>query len=138
MQTKKVVEKNGNLRPAVLAIPQKLLAPIGDFLSIQLKRLEFRKDSIEKDDPFVSGRSDNFASPDTMAAEQFGHARTEAMRAELDRKIVQMRKALSRVKIGAYGICENCGKMIDTDRLVVFPETTLCIDCERKAEAKKR
>lgn len=127
--------KNGD-RP--LAIPRRLLAPIGDFLSGQLKRLEIRRSSLESDDPFVSGRSDNFASPDTTAAEQFGHARSEAMRKELDRKIVQIRKALSRVKIGTYGICENCGKMIDTDRLVVFPETTMCIDCERKLETKTR
>lgn len=139
-QTKKqVAKKNGDsTRTAVLAIPRKLLSPIGDFLSIQLRRLELRKSSLEKDDPFVSGRSDNFASPDTTAAEQFGHARAEAMRAELDRRIVQMRKALSRVKIGAYGICESCGKMIDTDRLVVFTETTVCIECERKRESKRK
>ena len=123
---------------SVLAIPKKLLKPIAEFLSFQLKRLEIRRSSLEKDDPFVSGRSDNFASPDTTAAEQFGHARIEAMKAEMDRKMVQLRKALSRVKIGAYGICESCGKMIDTDRLVVFPETTFCIECERKIESKRR
>lgn len=122
----------------VFAIPQRLLKPIGDFLTSQLKRLEFRKRSLDRDDPFVSGRSDNFASPDTTAAEQFGHARVEAMKAEMERKIVQVRKALSRIKIGAYGICENCGKMIDTDRLVVSPESTFCIDCERKLESKRR
>ncbi|MEK7521932.1 MAG: TraR/DksA C4-type zinc finger protein [Patescibacteria group bacterium] len=133
-QTRKT---NGESRQ-VFAIPQKLLAPIGVFLANQLKRLEIRRSSLEKDDPFVSGRSDNFASPDTTAAEQFGHARVEAMKAEMDRKIVQMRKALSRVKIGAYGVCENCGKMIDTDRLVVFPETTFCIECERKLESKRK
>src|SRR3990167_1307702 len=122
----------------IFAIPRRLLAPIGDFLTSQIKRLEKRRSSLEKDDPFVSGRSDNFASPDTTAAEQFGHAKTEAIRRELERKTIQIRKALSRIKIGVYGICESCGKMIDTDRLVVFPETTVCIDCERKAESKKR
>jgi len=122
----------------VLSIPRKLLSPIRSFLLSQLRRLELRRSSLERDDPFVSGRSDNFASPDTTAAEQFGHARSEAMRRELERKTIQIRKALSRIRIGVYGICESCGKMIDTDRLVVFPETTVCIDCERKAESKKR
>lgn len=117
-------------------IPQRLLRPIGDFLSTQLKRLEFRRSSLEKDDPFVSGRSDNFASPDTTAAEQFGHARTEAIKQELDKRMIQIRKALSCVKVGSYGICENCGKMIDTDRLVVYPETTMCIECGKKKEIK--
>ncbi|MBI4029191.1 MAG: TraR/DksA C4-type zinc finger protein [Candidatus Blackburnbacteria bacterium] len=122
----------------VFAIPQRLLTPIGDFLTSQIKRLESRRSSLEKDDPFVSGRSDNFASPDTTAAEQFGHAKTEAIRQELDRRIVQMRKALTRIKLGSYGICESCGKMIDTDRLMVFPETTLCVDCESKKESKRK
>lgn len=121
-----------------LSFPKKLLVPIGEFLSFQLKRLENRRQEIEKDDPFVNGRSDNFASPDTTAAEQFGHARSEAIRQEIDKKIVQVRKALARVKIGNYGICESCGDMIDTDRLVVFPETTLCVRCERKREGKRK
>lgn len=123
--------------PSALAFPRKLLGPVGDFLSEQLGRLERRRTSLTNDDPFSSSRGDeNFASPDTNAAEQFGHARVEAMHREIDKRIVQMRKALARVKIGSYGICENCGKMIDTDRLVIFPEVTLCISCEKKAEKK--
>ena len=113
--------------------PQKLIAPIGDFLSDQLSRLERRKKEVESDDPFRDTRrlTDN-ASPDNDAAEQFGHARVSAIRSELDRKIIQTRKALSRVRVGKYGICENCGNMIDTDRLMIYPEATFCINCEKK------
>lgn len=117
-----------------LRIPAKLLSPVGDFLKAQLRRLEKRKAEIEEDDPFSKGRSENHASPDTSAAEQFGHARVEAMRRELDRRIVQTRKALTMVKVGKYGICESCGKMIDTDRLVIYPEATICVKCEAKRE----
>ncbi|MBX4205878.1 TraR/DksA C4-type zinc finger protein [Candidatus Microgenomates bacterium] len=53
-----------------------------------------------------------------------------ALKEQLDRRIIQTRKALSRIRIGKYGICENCGKMIDTDRLMVYPDATKCIDCE--------
>lgn len=123
--------------PEPLKIPAKLLAPIGDFLKNQLNKLERRKSSLETEDPFVAGRSQNMASPDTTAAEQFGHERSEAAVRELDRKIVQVRKALSRIKIGDYGTCERCGKMIDTDRLVIFPEATVCISCERETESAK-
>jgi RNA polymerase-binding transcription factor DksA len=38
------------------------------------------------------------------------------------------------VKLGKYGICEKCGKMIDTDRLAINPEATTCIDCEKDKE----
>jgi len=56
---------------------------------------------------------------------------------QVNRKIVQTRRALTRIKIGKYGICEKCGNLIDTDRLMVMPEATLCVNCERKKEKKK-
>ena len=115
--------------------PANVLAPVGRFLSGRLTDLQKHKRDIEKEDPFKNPERliDN-ASPDTEAAEQFGHARTSAIRKELVRKIIQTRKALSRIRIGKYGICEDCGKMIDTDRLIVYPEATVCVDCERKRE----
>lgn len=127
---------NGDTRYAVVRIPARLLAPIGDFLLSQLQSLERRRKNLDSDDPFLSGREDSLASPDTNAAEQFGHARIEAVKRELDRRMIQMRKALTKVRVGSYGICEECGQMIDTDRLMVFPEATLCVSCEKKKEKK--
>lgn len=121
-----------------LQIPGKLLGPVRDFLLGQLQRLEKRKVGIDGDDPFIAGRADNLASPDTSAAEQFGHARVEAVRKELDKKIIQIRKALARIKLGSYGICEECGQMIDTDRLMVYPEATICVKCEKRREGKRK
>jgi RNA polymerase-binding transcription factor DksA len=118
-----------------LVFPANVLNPVGRFLQQRLKLLEKRKKVIEKDDPFKDPERllDN-ASPDTEAAEQFGHARTSALKTELTRKIIQTRKALTRIKIGKYGLCEDCGQMIDTDRLVIYPEATKCIKCEAKRE----
>lgn len=120
-----------------LKYPAKFLRPIGEFLKNQLANLEKRRTSLDKDDPFSAGRADSNASPDAGAAEQFGRARVEALKHEIDRKIIQIRKALTRVKFGTYGICEDCGLMIDTDRLIIFPGATLCVSCERKREKKK-
>lgn len=130
-KTKKLSGQNGPLR-----IPARLLAPIGDFLATQLKSLETRRSGLDREDPFINGREESFASPDSVAAEQFGHARVDALKKEMDRRIIQMRKALARVKIGQYGICEECSQMIDTDRLVIFPEATFCVKCEGKREKK--
>lgn len=117
------------------AFPKNLLNPIGKFLRDSLKHLERRKKDIEKEDPFKDfERGNENASPDTDAAEQFGHARSSAIRRELDRKIIQTRKALSRIKIGKYGICDDCGKMIDTERLMVNPIATYCAKCQEKRE----
>lgn len=115
--------------------PAKLLIPVGNFLKFRLKKLEKRKKEIEKEDPFKDkARVTNNASPDTDAEEQFGHARTSAIREQIDKKIIQTRKALTRIKIGKYGICEDCGKMIDTDRLMIYPEATFCVKCEKERE----
>ena len=114
-------------KKTTLTFPANILAPVGDFLSSRLKSLEKRKKEIDGDDPFKDpSRVLDNASPDTDASEQFGHARASALKNEVQRKIIQTRKALSRIKIGKYGICEDCGQMIDTDRLMIYPETTLC------------
>ncbi len=124
-----------NLKKEKLRFPRSLINPIGDFLRERLKDLEKRRKRISEEDPFkdVSRVTDN-AAPDTEAEEQFGHARTLAIKEQIDRKIIQTRKALARVKIGKYGICERCGEMIDTDRLIIYPEATLCVKCEGKKE----
>jgi len=120
-----------------ISFPENLLNPIRDFLHLKEKELTQRKKRIEEQDPFTDTQRvlDN-ASPDADASEQFGHATSEGLKREIDRKLIQIRKALTRLKMGKYGICEKCGRMIDTDRLMVFPEATLCVDCEKKKEKK--
>jgi RNA polymerase-binding transcription factor DksA len=115
--------------------PASVLAPVGAFLQARLKTMQKRKSDISKEDPFKdTSRTLDNAAPDIEADEQFGHARTSALKKELSRGIVQIRKALTRVKLGKYGICEECGKMIDTDRLIVYPEATLCAKDSAKRE----
>jgi len=121
-----------------LVIPQHVLEPVQKFLQKELEKLKKRKALIEKEDPFSDPSRVNDNAPDTDAAEQFGHARAEAMKKLLNKRIIQVKKALARIKIGRYGICERCGKFIDTDRLMAFPEATLCIECERKLKEGKK
>jgi DnaK suppressor protein len=130
-------DKKGNVRKnGITSYPKRLLTPVANFLQKQIKRLERRKKEVEKEDPFSdTDRINDNASPDTDAAEQFGHARTRAIRDQIDRKIIQTKKALSRIKVGKYGICEDCGDFIDTDRLVIYPEATFCAKCKKKRES---
>ncbi len=115
--------------------PATLLAPVAQFLQARLKMMEKRKKAISKEDPFKDiSRVDDNAAPDIEADEQFGHARTSAIKKELSKRIVQIRKALTRIKIGKYGICDECGQMIDTDRLIAYPEATLCAKDAAKRE----
>ena len=124
-------------KDGVLKFPANLVSPVAGFLRDRLRLLQARKRVIEKEDPFKdTARLTDNASPDADAAEQFGHARVSAVRSQITRSIIQTRKALSRVKIGKYGICEDCGRMIDTDRLLIYPEATLCAEDAAKREGK--
>jgi RNA polymerase-binding transcription factor DksA len=115
--------------------PSNVLAPLAHFLTARLHTLEKRKKEISKEDPFSDpSRVDDNAAPDTEADEQFGHARTSAIKTEISKNIVGIRKALTRIKIGKYGTCEECGQMIDTARLIAFPEATLCAKDAAKRE----
>jgi DnaK suppressor protein len=55
--------------------------------------------------------------------------------AELEsREVVQIEKALARLKQGTYGICEGCQKKIPVARLNALPFSTTCIECQREME----
>ena len=115
--------------------PASVLKPISDFLSARLHILEKREKEISKEDPFAnSDRVNDNASPDAEADEQFGHARTSAIGKEISKNIINIRKALTRIKLGKYGICEECGQLIDTKRLMVDPTATLCAKDAAKRE----
>jgi DnaK suppressor protein len=63
-------------------------------------------------------------------------------RQELDRVLLQQLKeraagieqALSAMADDVYGVCEECGESIHSDRLAVLPDTRRCIRCARARE----
>jgi RNA polymerase-binding transcription factor DksA len=131
--TKKKVTKVVKKRR--LGFPVKILKPVANFLSQEIIRLERKKKDIAREDPFNDTKRiiDN-AAPDTDIAEQIGHERVKALEGQINRKLIQLKKALAMIKIGRYGVCEKCGKMIDTERLMIMPEATICVSCEKKKE----
>lgn len=119
----------------MMKYPKEVVEPVVKHLEEKLSALEVKKKKLHGEDPFSDdARLNDNAAVDTDAAEQIGHMRVSAVKKAYDRAIIQIRKALSRIKIGKYGLCERCGKFIDTDRLMILPETTLCIGCEKKRE----
>lgn len=112
----------------------KFLEMIKHFLESELIKIKRNKKELNEADPFSdSGRtSENSLEEDVD--EQIGHFETETKVKFLAKRTVQLRKALTRMKLGKYGICESCGKMIDTNRLAVNPEATTCVKCEKESE----
>ncbi len=113
--------------------PQAVLEPVKTFLTEELKKITRQVAQVEKDDPFANeDRVNENAKPDMEADEQFGHARAKAISGQMNKRIIQIKKALARIKVGQYGICEKCGQFINTKRLMVYPETTKCVKCREK------
>ncbi len=128
-------KKKTNLKKFQVKYPAEVLRPVRDYLSQRLFGLEKRKKELTQEDPFSDkSRLEDNAAVDADAAERTGHMQVSAIKLALDRSMIQIHKALTRIRIGKYGICERCGKMIDTDRLMIMPETTVCVGCERKRE----
>ena len=48
----------------------------------------------------------------------------------LDENRAQVERALERVKAGAYGLCEDCGHKIPSERLKYQPAATRCVECQ--------
>ncbi|MFA5895238.1 MAG: TraR/DksA C4-type zinc finger protein [Candidatus Shapirobacteria bacterium] len=110
-------------------IPKSLLKPIKDFLEAEIIKWKRTEKDIKKSDPFSDSNRLMQNSTEEDVDEQVGHFETEVKTSFVKKQLVQLRKALTMIKIGKYGICEKCGKMIDTDRLAVKPEVTICISC---------
>ncbi len=123
---------------APVSFPMNVLKPLMDYLKGEEKRLVKAKSSLKKEDPFKGRTREEDNSIDADVAEQVDHDRVFASRVELKKSLINIRKTLTRIKIGRYGICENCGKMIDTDRLAIKPTAEYCFVCEKEVESKKR
>lgn len=120
----------------MVSFPGKVLEPVRRFLAGEKLKIEQQKRDLAAGDPFSNpDRVNDNAASDDEASEQLGHVRANALRNQLDKRLVQVRKALTRIKIGRYGVCERCSKMIDTDRLMLMPEATKCASCAKKEEA---
>lgn len=117
-----------------LNFPERLLRPIKSFLEGELIKLKRQKKNLKEADPFADFSRTGENSVEEDLDEQLGHFDSEVKVHFVNRQIIQLRKSLTRMKIGKFGICEKCGKMINTDRLAIRPESTTCVECSRESE----
>jgi DnaK suppressor protein len=89
---------------------------------------------LEDDMDDLRGSDTGSGDPADAAFESAGDEMASHL-AELDsRELVQIERALVRLKQGTYGVCESCAQKIPVGRLNALPYTTLCIDCQRELE----
>jgi len=50
----------------------------------------------------------------------------------LEIKLLDVKRALEKIKRKKYGFCEICGKKISQERLRALPHTKFCLKCAKK------
>lgn len=60
---------------------------------------------------------------------------TRALLKNARQKAEAIEWALQQAKSGNYGVCDDCNRTIDPERLAIFPQTTLCVSCKSKQES---
>lgn len=53
-------------------------------------------------------------------------------------RLSMVRQALQRAEEGSYGICMGCDEPISEVRLDARPEATTCVECQERAEVRRR
>ena len=75
---------------------------------------------------------DLYDSADNERDRQLSHLLNDRDR----EKLVEIDDALERIEDGTYGICEECGKRITSNRLKIMPFARLCVPCKSDTEKK--
>ncbi len=63
-------------------------------------------------------------------------ARTLSVMKALRANLRWVNRALAKMELGTYGVCERCGTPIALERLEALPWAILCIDCARLGGAR--
>ncbi len=76
--------------------------------------------------------------PADEGTETFVRERDVSLRDQVEGELVEIRRALTRLEQGTYGVCEACGKPIGEERLEAEPATRFCVADEAAFEAELR
>jgi RNA polymerase-binding transcription factor DksA len=120
----------------MVSFPSVVLDELRKHLEEDKKRTNDRIAQLSAQDPFSDpDRANDNAASDSEASEESSHDRFAAMVEELEKRLVDIDAALSRIADGTYGFCTTCKKMIDTDRLAILPTAILCLTCEKEKKS---
>jgi len=111
-------------------ISQNLLNSLKNVLLSKRKQLKKEQRILDQEDPaFDMDRDIDNADPiDEAVLEDASKEIVDLRRSSISNMQQLVRKALARMRIGRYGVCEVCGKPIEEGRLKIYPEATTCTE----------
>jgi len=86
----------------------------------------------------MTDHSDNYPDPTDRASAESDRSFELRIR-DRERKLLnKIKEAIERIENGTYGICDDCGDEIASERLEARPVTTYCIDCKTRQEHEEK
>lgn len=121
-------------------------------MTLTKKEIRKLKQKLEEEKANIKKELGSFASPDPNLAGDYDtrfpnfhedpatdpldnaaevEAMEEALPVEhvLETRLQKIEKALEKINESTYGVCENCGKEISSERLGALPEAGTCFEC---------
>lgn len=116
----------------MLDFPAKQIRIIKNFLLRQQKEVEENIRKVEKDDPAKDKVLAESSEPGTDSYIADSHNKILVLQNNLRQVSINIKKALTKIKIGTFGKCERCGKPIETSRLMAMPTAQYCLSCSKR------
>lgn len=120
----------------MLDFPIKTLNTIKSVLLRQEKEIEKNIEEFEEADPAKAPALAESSEPGTDSYIADTHTKTVVLEGQLKKQKTSIIKALSKMKDGSYGKCENCKNSIGISRLLAMPTAVYCLSCTQKLAKK--
>ena len=79
-----------------------------------------------------------FGKREEEAAESTELEKRLALETRVKHQMVQVERALDKIKEGNYGTCDRCGQPIGDARLEALPWASLCLKCKAETASDNR
>lgn len=111
-------------------LPLNLINSLKQKLLSRRKSLKAEQKLLDVEDPHLNNSHNDESSEnmDEAILNDSLNEVTDARKTSVLRALVDVRRALAKMKIGKYGVCDICGKTIDRARLMAYPEATTCLE----------
>jgi len=94
-------------------------------LTDELAQLETNKSTAEE-----RREGSPFGKREEEATETLELEKRLALENRIRQEMAAVEHAMEKIEKGTYGLCDNCGKKIDPNRLEALPQASLCLNCK--------
>lgn len=94
---------------------------------LENRERDLTKSSIKDQTGSLSGTPQHLAE---IGGEEYDKSFSAIILENVQKELKEIIVALQKIERKEYGICENCNKPINKERLKALPYTRLCLDCK--------